>query len=67
MDHITHDGDTWRVLSRGSVRRVCSRVEVLCHLASTTRFCRACNGNHPIQICDWVDAEVLGGKLAVAA
>ncbi len=67
MDYITHDGDIWRVLSRGTVRRVCTRVEVLCHLASTTRFCRACNGQHPIQICDWVDVECLGPATAVAA
>lgn len=56
-DIIQHDGDTWRVVSLGSVR---DDGRVYAHLASTTRGAHQRNGFYPVQICDWIeqDAEV---------
>lgn len=48
---IKHDGDTWRVLSVGSVRDG----YVYLHLASTTRHRKQKNGDIPIQIGDWLE------------
>lgn len=48
---ITHDGDTWRVLSVGAFLNG----KVFCHLASTTRSTKQRNGFMPIQINDWID------------
>lgn len=44
---ITHDGDTWKVLSTGTIRDG----KIYVHLLSTTRF--------PVQICDWVPVELI--------
>lgn len=49
---IDHDGDTWRVLSKGVTR---ADGKTMLHLASTTRSRQQRNGSCPIQICDWVD------------
>lgn len=48
---LTHDGDTWRVLSVGAFRNG----KVYCHLASTTRGTQQRNGFIPMQIADWID------------
>lgn len=56
--NIEHDGDTWTVLARGVERDG----KVYCHLASTTRFRMQKNGPYPVQINDWIAAELLGGK-----
>lgn len=52
---INHDGDTWRVLSRGAKRNGL----VYCHLASTTRGRHQRNGFNPIQMCDWIEESKL--------
>ena len=48
---ITHDGDTWRVLSVGAFQNG----KVFCHLASTTRGTKQRNGMAPMQIGDWIE------------
>lgn len=53
---INWDNDTWRVLSTGTTD---DYGRVYTHLASTTRFHEQRNGKSPIQICDFVPAEVL--------
>lgn len=55
MQVIKWDADTWRVLSTGAERDG----KVYAHLASTTRFVQQKNGSNPVQICDWIPAEVL--------
>ena len=52
---IEHEGETWKLLSRGISRNG----KVYCHLASTTRFTEQRNGRLPMQIGDWIDAEVI--------
>ena len=52
---ISHDGDTWRILSEGSVRDG----KVYCHLTSTTRGNHQRSGFVPLQICDWIDQRVI--------
>ena len=52
---IEHEGETWKLLSRGISRNG----KVYCHLASTTRFTEQRNGRMPMQIGDWIDAEVI--------
>ena len=52
---ITHDNDTWNVLSTGA----CREGKVYAHLASTTRGKHQRNGFLPVQICDWIDQAVL--------
>ncbi|GGA05814.1 hypothetical protein [Dyella caseinilytica] len=53
---ISHDGDTWRVLAQG---RVNEDGDTYCHLASTTRFRVQRNGRVPVQMVDYIAAEVL--------
>lgn len=52
---IQHDGDTWRVLSKGVKR---DDGKTFCHLASTLRSRQQRNGTAPIQISDWIDLPV---------
>lgn len=52
---ITHEGDTWRILSRGATRNG----KVYCHLASTTRSRQQRNGEVPVQMADWIDTAVI--------
>jgi hypothetical protein len=52
---IQHDGDTWRILGQGMMREG----KVYCHLASTTKGVQQKNGWNPMQICDWVDADLV--------
>ncbi|MDI9407612.1 MAG: hypothetical protein QM523_00025 [Candidatus Pacebacteria bacterium] len=54
-DIIQHDGQTWRVLSLGSVRDDGS---VYAHLASTTQGVQQRNGFCPRQICDWINPAI---------
>lgn len=49
---ITHEGQKWRVLSKGITR---DDGKTFMHLAHTTNVVtRAKNGNVPVQICDWI-------------
>jgi hypothetical protein len=50
---LTHDGDTWEILSEGASRDG----KTYCHLASTTRFREQRNGRNPVQIGDWIENE----------
>jgi hypothetical protein len=52
---IQHDGDTWEILGEGAVKDG----KVYCHLASTTRGRQQRNGWVPLQICDWIDSQVI--------
>jgi hypothetical protein len=52
---ISIDGDTWQVISMGTERDG----KVYCHLKSTTRGRQQRNGWNPIQMCDWIDLEVI--------
>ncbi len=52
---IPHDGDIWRILSQGAMREG----KVYCHLASTTKGVQQRNGWNPMQICDWIDADLV--------
>lgn len=57
---INLDGDTWAVLSTGAVKiNEEGGSLTFCHLASTTRFRQQRNGANPIQICDWVDSDLI--------
>ena len=59
-DHlIEHDGDTWNVLSTGAERDG----KIYAHLASTTRISKQRNGDNPVQIGDWIDADLLSGHI----
>jgi len=54
---VSHDGDTWRILSTGVVRE---DGKTFCHLASESRGLQQKNGWVPVQINDWInlaDAE----------
>lgn len=53
---VEHDGDRWRVVAEGTTR---GDGHVYCHLASTTRFVQQRNGPRPVQMLDWVAADVL--------
>lgn len=53
---VEHDGDRWRVLATGTTR---PDGYTYCHLASTTRGRQQRNGWCPVQICDWIAADVL--------
>lgn len=55
---VRHEGDTWRLLSRGASR---PDGAVYCHLASATRGRRQANGWVPLQIGDWIPGELLAG------
>ena len=55
MQHIEHDGDTWKVVSVGTVKDG----KTFVHLASTTRGKQQRNGFYPVQINDWVDSSLL--------
>lgn len=48
---ITHNGDTWRVLSVGAFLND----KVLCHLASVTKGTQQRNGFMPFQMTEWID------------
>lgn len=52
---INHDGDTWRILSKGATRDG----KTYCHLASTTRFQQQKNGKVPVQMGDWIDHDAI--------
>jgi hypothetical protein len=52
---INHDGDTWRIVGQGAMREG----KIYCHLASTTKGVQQKNGWNPMQICDWVDADLI--------
>lgn len=52
---IEHEGDTWKILSEGASRDG----KVMCHLASTTRERQQRNGRYPIQMCDWIDHQLI--------
>lgn len=52
---IPHDGDTWRIVGQGMMREG----KVYCHLASTTKGVQQRNGWNPMQICDWVEADLI--------
>lgn len=52
---IKYDGDTWRLLGEGA----CRDGKVYCQLASTTRGRMQRNGWNPLQICDWIDQQVI--------
>lgn len=52
---IKHNGDTWTIVGEGTVRDGM----VFCHLASTTRGKQQRNGWYPLQICDWIDQNVI--------
>lgn len=52
---IPHDGDVWRILGQGAARDG----KVYCHLASTTRGVQQRNGWNPMQIADWIDADLI--------
>lgn len=54
-DKITLDGDTWRIVARGTNEDG----KTYCHLASTTRFINQKNGRRPIMAGVWVPNEVL--------
>lgn len=56
---IEHDGDTWKVLSTGAERDG----KIYAHLASTTRISKQRNGDNPVQIGDWIDADLLSGHI----
>lgn len=53
---VAHDGDTWRVLSKGATRE---DGFVYCHLASLTRSQPQRNGDNPIQCGDWIDPRMI--------
>lgn len=53
---VEHDGDRWRVIAKGATR---GDGYVYCHLASTTRYAQQRNGRRPVQIVDWIVADVL--------
>jgi hypothetical protein len=53
MKQITWSDDTWNVAGRGAERDG----KVYLHLSSTTRVQR--DGRCPVQICDWVPAELI--------
>lgn len=55
MNKIKHDGDTWKILSEGTMRDG----KIMCHLASTTRGRQQRNGWVPLQINDWIDTQVI--------
>ena len=48
-------GDTWKVIGIGAQ----NEGKVYCHLSSTTRSRQQRNGSVPVQIADWISAEVL--------
>lgn len=48
-------GDTWRILGTGA----CRNDEVICHLASTTRFHQQRNGRVPVQTQQPVLVEIV--------
>jgi len=52
---IRHDGDEWLVVNTGAMRDG----KVYCHLASPTRGVQQRNGWNPMQIADWVDADLI--------
>lgn len=52
---IKHDGDTWRIVGLGAMRDG----KIYCHLASTTRGVQQKTGWNPMQIGDWVDADLV--------
>lgn len=52
---IKHDGDTWRIVGLGAM---CDG-KIYCHLASTTRGVQQKTGWNPMQIGDWVDADLV--------
>lgn len=52
---IPHDGDIWRIVAQGATREG----KVYCHLASTTKGVQQHNGWNPMQICDWIDADLV--------
>ena len=49
---VDYDGDTWHILSTGTVRE---DGKVLAHLSSTTRGRKAKNGVHPVQVETYID------------
>ncbi len=55
MLQIQHDGDLWTLVSQGSTREG----KIYCHLASTTRTRQQRNGDVPVQIADWIDAQAI--------
>lgn len=55
---ISHDGDTWHVLSVGNTNE---HGMVFCHLSSTTRARQQANGVNPVQIGAWINPSVLSG------
>ena len=57
---IKHDGDTWRILGTGLMRDG----KIYSHLASTTKGVQQKSGWNPMQICDWVDADLVLSCLA---
>lgn len=57
---IYRDGDTWRVIGAGATRDG----KTMLHLASLTRGQNQKNGFCPLQICDWVEADVIQSALA---
>lgn len=52
---IRHDGEEWFVVNTGAVRDG----KVYCHMASPTRGLQQRNGWSPMQIADWVDADLV--------
>ena len=52
---IPHDGDVWRIIGQGAMRDG----KVYCHLASTTKGVQQRNGWNPIQVSDWINADLL--------
>jgi hypothetical protein len=53
---IRYYGDTWRILATGTTKESGA---VYCHLASTTRSHKQRNGSVPVQMEDYIPADIL--------
>jgi hypothetical protein len=52
---IPYDGDFWRIIGQGAMRDG----KIYCHLASTTKGVQQKNGWNPMQLCDWIDSDLV--------
>lgn len=52
---IRYESEDWKIMNEGT----CSDGKIYCHLANLIRGRKQKNGFYPIQICAWIDQDII--------